>query len=87
LEDRAWYTPLVPARYGIAIAGLVLEAVYNAGPGDAPRRRKASMRFRTLKALAYGEYRLATVRQWSGEQGRIVGLRLRMMMLHTSFRS
>lgn len=44
----------------VAIAGLVLDAVYNVGLDDASCRRKASAKFRALKGLAYRECRLAT---------------------------
>lgn len=58
LEDWAWYTPLVLPGM-VAVAGLVLDAVYN-GPHDAPHRRKVLARFRALKEFTYEEYWLAT---------------------------
>jgi len=77
LEAQTGYTPLVPPGM-VAIASLVLDAVYNIGLDDAPRRRKASVKFRALKGLAYRERQLATS---SPTEWRIrTDFRLRMMM-------
>lgn len=78
LEDRARYTPLVPPGK-VAVAGLVLDAVYNAGPDDAPRMRKAEVqgtKRACLRRVSAG-YQLASGME---KQERIASLRLRMMI-------
>lgn len=65
LEDRAWYTPLVlPGK--VAVAGLVLDEVYNGRTGRCTTLEKSLGEVQgALKGFAYEEY------QFGGEHERI----------------